>query len=39
MWMYKHWRYLPTEDPDPAYPAYANRNAPFRKLIAGLEPE
>lgn len=39
MWMYKHWRYLPTEDPDPAYPAYANRSAPFRKLIAGLEPE
>ena len=39
MWMYKHWRYLPTEKTDPAYPAYANPNTPFRKLLAGLKPE
>lgn len=34
MWMYKHWRYLPGEDRDPAYPAYANPSGPFRKLVA-----
>lgn len=33
MWMYKHWRYLPTEKPDPAYPNYANPSFPFRKLL------
>jgi lauroyl/myristoyl acyltransferase len=36
MWMYKHWRYLPTEKPDPAYPNYANASTPFRKLIASI---
>lgn len=35
MWMYKHWRYLPGEERDPAYPAYANPSGPFRKLVAG----
>lgn len=35
MWMYKHWRYLPTEARDPAYPAYANPNSAFRKLLRG----
>ena len=39
MWMYKHWRYLPAEGPDHAYPAYANPNTPFRKLLAGLAPD
>jgi hypothetical protein len=34
MWMYKHWRYLPTEKPDPAYPDYANPSTPFRKLLS-----
>ena len=33
MWMYKHWRYLPTEARDPAYPAYANPSGAFRKLL------
>jgi Kdo2-lipid IVA lauroyltransferase/acyltransferase len=33
MWMYKHWRYLPTENPDPAYPNYANPSGAFRKLL------
>ena len=33
MWMYKHWRYLPTEQRDPAYPAYANPSGAFRKLL------
>lgn len=34
MWMYKHWRYLPGLERDPAYPAYANPNRPFRDLLA-----
>lgn len=33
MWMYKHWRYLPAEEKDPAYPAYANPSGAFRKLL------
>jgi len=33
MWMYKHWRYLPTTEPDPRYPAYANPSGAFRKLL------
>ncbi len=33
MWMYKHWRYLPGEERDPAYPAYANPSGAFRKLL------
>lgn len=33
MWMYKHWRYLPTEERDPAYPDYANPSGAFRKLL------
>lgn len=33
MWMYKHWRYLPTTEPDSRYPAYANPSGAFRKLI------
>lgn len=37
MWMYKHWRYLPAESPDSAYPAYANPSGAFRKLIASLQ--
>jgi hypothetical protein len=32
--MYKHWRYLPTENPDPAYPNYANPSGAFRKLLS-----
>jgi KDO2-lipid IV(A) lauroyltransferase len=33
MWMYKHWRYLPAGQPDPAYPSYANPSGAFRKLL------
>ncbi len=33
MWMYKHWRYLPTPEPDPAYPDYANYWKLFQKLV------
>ncbi|MFZ4765297.1 MAG: lysophospholipid acyltransferase family protein [Roseimicrobium sp.] len=34
MWMYKHWRFLPTKEPDARYPSYANRSREFRDLIA-----
>jgi KDO2-lipid IV(A) lauroyltransferase len=34
MWMYKHWRYLPGEDKNQAYPEYANPSKAFRKLLA-----
>jgi Kdo2-lipid IVA lauroyltransferase/acyltransferase len=33
MWMYKHWRYLPTPDAAPDYPAYANYWKVFRQLV------
>jgi len=33
MWMYKHWRYLPSKEKDPNFPNYANPSTPFRKLI------
>jgi len=33
MWMYKHWRYLPTDEHDPAYPDYANVSKPFQKML------
>lgn len=33
MWMYKHWRYLPSQERDPTFPDYANPSTPFRKLI------
>ena len=34
LWMYKHWRYLPTTQRDSSYPEYANPSQPFRDLIA-----
>ncbi len=36
LWMYKHWRYLPGTNPDPAYPDYANPSTPFRKMLAAV---
>lgn len=33
LWMYKHWRYLPGTEQDPRYPAYANPNKAFQKMI------
>ncbi|MBE7498575.1 MAG: lysophospholipid acyltransferase family protein [Verrucomicrobiaceae bacterium] len=36
MWMYKHWRYRPTDDVtwvDPRYPSYANAYEAFMNLI------
>lgn len=33
MWMYKHWRYLPTPELDSAYPVYANYWKLFQKLV------
>ncbi len=32
MWMYKHWRYLPTPKPDNSYPNYAQYWKEFAKL-------
>lgn len=32
MWMYKHWRYLPGQEGDRAYPPYANASGAFRRL-------
>jgi Kdo2-lipid IVA lauroyltransferase/acyltransferase len=29
LWMYKHWRYLPGDQRDARYPAYANRHKAF----------
>lgn len=34
MWMYKHWRYLPTDEPDSSYPDYANPSSAFQKMNA-----
>lgn len=33
MWMYKHWRYIPSLERDPAYPAYANPSRLFLDLV------
>jgi Kdo2-lipid IVA lauroyltransferase/acyltransferase len=33
MWMYKHWRYLPANQPDPSYPDYANVQTAFAKQV------
>ena len=33
LWMYKHWRYLPTLKRDAKYPSYANPHVDFRELI------
>jgi len=37
MWMYKHWRYLPTPVPDSSYPDYANYWKLFEKLVEDTE--
>jgi lauroyl/myristoyl acyltransferase len=34
LWMYKHWRYLPTAERDKRYPEYANPSRAFMDLIA-----
>jgi Kdo2-lipid IVA lauroyltransferase/acyltransferase len=34
MWMYKHWRYLPSNEPDEAYPSYANVSIRFQRLLS-----
>ncbi len=38
LWMYKHWRYRPT-DAGRDYPEYANESPHFRKLLARMEKE
>lgn len=38
LWMYKHWRYLPTENTD-NYPAYAQKSSKFDKLEQRLAEE
>lgn len=37
MWMYKHWRFIPSLTYDPAYPAYANPSRPFLELVQETE--
>ncbi len=37
MWMYKHWRYLPGAERDPAYPAYANPSKAFAALVSAAK--
>ena len=37
LWMYKHWRYLPTGEDPAHYPAYANRSKKFDWLVASEE--
>ncbi|MDF1753597.1 MAG: lysophospholipid acyltransferase family protein [Verrucomicrobiales bacterium] len=34
LWMYKHWRYLPSEDEADNYPSYARPNENFEKMVA-----
>lgn len=33
LWMYKHWRYLPGDASDARYPAYANSNTAFARMV------
>jgi len=35
MWMYKHWRYRPRNEPHIDYPSYANESSWFEKLLSG----
>lgn len=37
MWMYKHWRYLPSPEVAVDYPPYANYWKVFRQLVADTE--
>ena len=37
MWMYKHWRYRPDDDPS-GFPAYANRSGAFARLLRAQQP-
>jgi len=37
MWMYKHWRYLPSNEPDDAYPSYANVSIRFQRLLSSFD--
>jgi Kdo2-lipid IVA lauroyltransferase/acyltransferase len=36
MWIYKHWRYLPTDETAEGYPPYAHRSKKFKRLQASL---
>ena len=36
LWMYKHWRYLPSEDAE-GYPSYARPSPKFQEMIAEQE--
>lgn len=37
LWMYKHWRYLPADDPGVEYPAYATLSKAFEKVTASQD--
>lgn len=36
LWMYKHWRYLPGQEPDAAYPDYAKPSRKFMKMLVEM---
>lgn len=37
LWMYKHWRYLPSREPNPAYPKYAKPSKKFTALRESMQ--
>ena len=37
LWMYKHWRYLPSDPGNVQYPSYATRSKAFAEMEASLE--
>lgn len=36
LWMYKHWRYLPSRAVHPGYPAYARASRKFTAMLEGM---
>lgn len=37
LWMYKHWRYLPTLERHPKYPPYSNPSRAFIDMVGGKD--
>ena len=38
LWMYKHWRYRPRNEPEEAYPFYAHVSPGFERMLRGEDP-
>lgn len=36
LWMYKHWRYLPSREEHPEYPKYAKASRKFTQMLEGM---